>query len=151
MSISTKEQQKMEQTLREIIEEVKRAHPDAIGTQLIPDLVECSYEHKSAEFKITILPSMSNPKGMTHGGVIATIFDNATGILANSLVEDGWCPTINLQITYIKPVHLNSVLHVIVRVQSAGRSLINLYAEAFDEENRQRLLATATGQFFTIR
>ncbi len=141
----------LEEKLNKTIEKAKVNMKGTIVENLLPNLVSCDFNKRVAEFSVEILPNMKNGMGITHGGVTATIFDNCMGLLSSSIIEEGWTPTVNLQINYIKPVMVNSTLHITVRITSLGKTLINVIAEAWDENDRDRILATATAVFFAAK
>ena len=120
----------------------------ALVEEIIPTLV--NYEHGSgtAEFKFSVKPNMRNSMGIVHGGIISTLLDNAMGMVASSLIKKGWTPTVNMQVSFLKPVVPQGVIHISVKVISTGRTFVNTAAELWEEGRPERPLASATGIFY---
>ncbi len=89
---------------------------------------------------------MANPMGTTHGGMIATMFDNAIGSTAYTLSPySDTAPTAELHISYLKPVPIDRAIQVRVYVEQAGRRMIRSRAEMRLVGDGDVLLATAFG------
>ena len=74
---------------------------------------------------------MRNIDGVVHGGFCAAIADHTMGIVANCLRQGSQiAPTIQLQISYHRPLIPEAEVLVRVRVLSATARLIHLSAEA---------------------
>ena len=88
----------------------------------------------------------TGPPGHCHGGIIATILDDAMSKL--SKLRDVTAATAQLNINYLKPVPLRKPLRVESReLRKSGRTLIRT-AEIFDESGT--LLAAGRGVFVII-
>ena len=90
---------------------------------------------------------MSNPVGVVHGGMTATILDTViTLAVQTKLPPEKFCTTVDLHIQLVRSVPPDS--RIIVAHGYAvhvGRSIGTARGEAFDEDGR--LIATATGTF----
>lgn len=87
-----------------------------------------------------------NPMGTVHGGVIATVLDEAMGRAVHSLLEpgDGFA-TAELRTSYRRPVRVESgPLRAEAGVLHAGRSTALVEARLVDAEGRLYAHATAT-------
>ncbi len=102
-------------------------------------------------YRFTPQPWMTNPGGSMHGGVIATMFDNAMGMTATACGDGGMTPTVEMQVSYLRPVALDRTVYVRVTLRNAGWTLTRLTAELWQEGAADRLSATATGTFVTGR
>ncbi|MGM9975118.1 MAG: PaaI family thioesterase [Clostridiaceae bacterium] len=129
-------------------ERMRESLKGALVEDLIPTLISCDFEKGIAEFKFTIKANMRNSMGIVHGGIICTLLDNAMGMTTSSLINKGWTPTVNLQVSFLKPVMPQGVIHISVRIISSGRTFINTAAELWEEGKPERILASATGIFF---
>ena len=86
------------------------------------------------------------PPGHAHGGIIATILDEAMGKI--NRLHKVLALTRSMQVDYLKPVPLGAMLLVTGREQSAnGREYVNV-AEISDHTGR--VLARSTGTFLAI-
>jgi uncharacterized protein (TIGR00369 family) len=100
-----------------------------------------------AVFEATALPSLMQNK-LLHGGVLASIADSACAVAAISLVfPASYATTINLQISYLKPV-TQGRFRAEGRCLKAGKNVLFCDAAVFDE--KQVLVCTATSQLLAI-
>lgn len=83
--------------------------------------------------------------GFTHGGVIATMCDVATGIAAYTVVPEGKnVVTADLKISYLNP-STAALVRAAGTVKKSGNLLYFCEAEVFDIlDGTERLIATAT-------
>ena len=88
----------------------------------------------------------SNPYGICHGGMIATALDNALGAVAKFGNYGKIITTLNMNINYLKAVHVNENLVVKVKCLSWGQFSMCLYCEAF-EESTGILTSSATALY----
>ncbi len=115
---------------------------------LVPTVVSCKFERGVVDFKFSVKATMRNSMGIVHGGIISTLLDNAMGMVSSSFIKRGWTPTVNLQVSYLKPVQPQGVIHISVRIISSGRTFINTAAELWEEGKPDRVLVSATGIFY---
>ncbi len=100
-----------------------------------------------AVFEAAALPGLMQNR-ILHGGVLASIADSACAVSAISLVfPERYATTINLQISYIKPV-AGGRFRAEGRCLKAGKNVLFCEAQVFDE-NRV-LVCTATSQLLAI-
>lgn len=101
-----------------------------------------------ARCHLTVGPEHTNRHGMLHGGIVATILDNAMGA-TGSLTRDpqGRYPflTISLNTQYLAPAREGETLVAVGRITGGGRKLVFIEGELRGPEDR--LIATATGVF----
>jgi len=103
-------------------------------------------EHKRFVSRFRLSKRFTGPPGHCHGGIIATILDDAMSKL--NKLRDVVAATVQLKIDYLKPVPLQRPLRVESReLRRSGRTLIRT-AEIFDEA--RTLLAAARGVFVII-
>lgn len=103
-------------------------------------------EHKQFVSNFRLSKRFTGPPGHCHGGIIATILDDAMSKL--NKLRDVVAATAQLNINYLKPVPLGKPLRVESReLRKRGRTLIRT-AEIFDESGT--LLATGRGVFVII-
>ena len=93
---------------------------------------------------------LMNPHGFLHGGVMYSMADTGMGAALYSLLDENEsCATIEVKISYFKPVN-NGVLVCNTKVIHKGRSISVLESEIINNEN---LVAKASGTFsiFSIK
>lgn len=95
---------------------------------------------------------MRNSFGTLHGGMCATILDQAMGFLARSQIEGpGITPTLSMQVNYHKPLIPGEEVQVRMHVVSKTRHLITMNAEAFQQSNPERICLSASATSFFSR
>lgn len=100
-----------------------------------------------AVFEAVALPSLMQNK-LLHGGVLASIADSACAVAAISLVfPASYATTINLQISYLKPV-TQGRFRAEGRCLKAGKNVLFCDAMVFDEQ--QVLVCAAASQLLAI-
>ncbi|WP_374470006.1 PaaI family thioesterase [Phenylobacterium sp.] len=98
-------------------------------------------------FELEPREDLENLAGMLHGGVAATLLDNALGAAVHTVVEHGQgVVTLDLKVSYLRPISLRSGL-----VRAEGRVLHHgrqtAYAEGDVRDARGALCAHAVGNF----
>ncbi|MEA4923996.1 MAG: PaaI family thioesterase [Syntrophomonadaceae bacterium] len=97
---------------------------------------------KSVTCAFPVLALYSNPRKSMQGGFIGAAFDNTFGTLVYLTTKKMNMVTIDLNITYHKPIYENDRLIVTVYIKSLGKTIIHLVGEAFDSQGN--LIASAT-------
>ena len=89
-------------------------------------------------------PSLTQQHGLFHGGVVATIADNAAGFAAYTLMKDGRQPlTVEFKINLIAP-NVGSSLLARAEVLSSGRRISHVRSDVFSyDRGVEALTATA--------
>lgn len=96
------------------------------------------------EIQLAYDPKLTQQHGLFHGGLVATLADNAAGFAAYSLMEDGRQPlTVEFKVNFLVPAK-GSMLIARGEVLRAGRSLAHVRADVFTlEGDLESLTATA--------
>jgi uncharacterized protein (TIGR00369 family) len=109
------------------------------------ELVEA--EPGRAVFAANVRPELMQ-NGVLHGGVLASIADSACAVAAISRVyPNNYATTINLQLSYLKPV-LEGRFKAVGRCLKAGKNV--LFSEAQVLDDRENLVCTAASQLLVI-
>ncbi len=137
----------MEAEIKLEIEKIYRNQKDSINAMMKPEFVKCSPDDKTLTIAFPVLEWEKNRAGDMHGGIIASAFDIATGLLARYLAGQNFAPTIRLETVFIRPISIGDVFEVSVKTNMAGRKLIHLYCEGFVKSSG-KLAATATASYF---
>ena len=91
--------------------------------------------------------SMSNPMGIVHGGITASLVDSCMGVTCAAQANGSPTPTITMTVNYARPVPLNADILVRVRTVRVGYTSGQMSAEVFLAENPEEPLVTATGVY----
>ena len=141
--------EQMRLLLTEWIGELHRHAPDSIGDLLHFRVAECDPVHGMYSFSLDTAAWMQNALGTLHGGIIATALDQGMGMLATCLMNgQGLTPSVQLNITYHRPLVPGKKILLKVYVESVTRTLIHMRGEAFQEGISGKLCASATGIFY---
>lgn len=122
-------------------------HKGLVNAMMEPEFVRCDLEEQWAEFRFPVKDWEVNIVGQLHGGLEATMFDFSMGVLTRSITGLRFVPTIEINITYFRPVSDTDAVIVRTRVEKLGKRVIHLSAELFNEKNGKKA-AMARGMFF---
>src|SRR5579859_1526412 len=124
----------------------------SIMSKIVPYWQTLGLELKEAEpgravFEASVRPGLLQ-NGVLHGGVLASIADSACAVAAISRIfPDRYATTINLQVTYLKPV-VEGRFRAVGRCVRAGKTVLFSQAEVFDE--KEALVCSASSQLMVI-
>ena len=125
---------------------VRLAEEDTIYSRLLPRIVSCDPETPAVTVSFPVLPWELNGNGVVNGGVSATMMDATMGTLSYA-ISGGFTPTISLNLSYLRPVPAEGTMLVRATATMAGRTVICVSGELWDEREPDRLLVTAQGVF----
>lgn len=95
------------------------------------------------------MPWMRNSAGTLHGGLCATILDQAMGFVSCCLKEgNDIAPTVQMSISYHRPLHPGEQVIVKIHVVSVTHSLMNLTAEASQASCPEKICLSGSGMYF---
>lgn len=139
----------MEKKLHHRIAEISEAVPGSIGDLLHFQVIACDEEKGNYTLTCKTDKWMTNFAGTLHGGICATILDQAMGFVSYCLKPgDGAAPTIQIEVDYHRPLHPGEDVIVKVHVVTATRSLMNLTAEAMQASTPDKIALSASGIYF---
>ena len=131
------------------IEGLHRKAPGSIGDMMEFHVLEEDREQGAFTLRCRTFEWMRNALGTLHGGMGATIIDQAMGFVAYSYMPGpGMTPTIQLQLNYHHPLVPGEDVHVHVRVISVSRTLISMTCEAALASDPSRICITGSGTSF---
>jgi len=113
-----------------------------------PEFIEYA-EGESLTLAFPVLEVYSNPRGTMQGGFMSAAFDNTFGALLQMETMRRDIASIDLHVSYQRPIFVGDVLVVRAQVKSVGQTLAHLYAEGFDQ-SQGRLIATAVSNLVLI-
>ena len=138
-----------EHSLQHCIDRLHIYAPGTIGDQLSLRLVDCCWSSRSCTLRAATAEWMRNINHTLHGGMCATILDQAMGCLAYCCKPgEGVSPTIQLQVNYVRAIPVGEDVFVRMRLMSVTRHLIHITAEAWTGEDAGRTCLTATATYF---
>lgn len=141
------EQIDLGEKVRRRIAEVNTAAPGSIAEMLRFRFESC--ENSQIVMTCRTMPWMRNPAGTLHGGLCATILDQAMGFVSYCLkAGEGAAPAVHLAVDYHRPLRPGEEVTVKVRVISVSRNLINLSAEARQASCPDKICLSGSGIYF---
>lgn len=112
-------------------------------------LVSCDPEAGEYTLSCKTFEWMRNFQGTLHGGLCATVVDQAMGFIAYCVKPgEGISPTVQLQVNYHRPLIPGEDVLVRVRVVSVSKRLMHLSAEASLASAPEKICITSTGMYF---
>ena len=92
---------------------------------------------------------MRNIAGTLHGGMCATLVDQAMGCVAFCAKPgEGIAPTVEMNVTYHRPLIPGEDALIRVRLESAGKHLIHLASEVYCANEPDKLCLASTAVYF---
>lgn len=90
----------------------------------------------------------SNPLGSMQGGVISAAFDHTFGSLVYLITKKMNMVTVDLDVTYHRPIYTGDTLTVIGDVRNLGSTIVHIVGEAYNESNK--LIASASSSLMLL-
>lgn len=139
----------MEKIVRDRLEAIHSLAPGSIGDQMGYELLDCDEAAGEYTLLCQTFPWMRNIPGTLHGGMCATVVDQAMGFIAHCVKRgNGTAPTVELQVSYHRPLNPGEDVIVKVKVVSVTRSLMRLSSEAYQAGKPEKVCLTATATYF---
>ena len=140
---------KYEEEIRYRIAQLSQAAPGTIG-----DILQFRFLHYDPAEDVYALTCqtedwMRNAAGTLHGGMCATILDQAMGFVSFCRKPgDGTAPTIQLAVDYHRPLIPGETVLIKVRVISITHTLMHLSAEAMRCDHPEKVCLSGSGIYF---
>jgi uncharacterized protein (TIGR00369 family) len=135
--------------IRNLMEQEANRTDGAFGHALHIRFLGFDDTHQAYLFSACTEAWMRNVDGAVHGGFCAAIADHTMGIVANSLrAGEQIAPTIQLQISYHRPLRPEEELQVRVRLLSQTTRLIHLSAEAYCAVQPEAVCFSSNATYF---
>ena len=139
----------MEEAVRARLAAIHELAPGSIGDQMQYELVDCDPDAGLYTLRCKTFPWMRNIPGTLHGGMCATVVDQAMGFIAYCLKRgEGTAPTVQMQVNYHRPLIPGEDVVIRIRVISVTRSLMTLNAEAALASSPDRICLTSSAIYF---
>ena len=139
----------MDYGLRKYVEVLHSNYTGTIAEMLKFEVISCDEIHDFYVLKCHAEPWMANHYGTLHGGICATIMDQAMGMVCACLKKGfGTCTTVQLESDYHRPIPAGDDILVQVHVMSMTRSLINMTCELIHPGKPDKYSVTGSAIFF---
>lgn len=112
-------------------------------------LVACDYEEKTITIEFETQKWQINERGGIHGGAIAGMFDTAFGVVANFIAGENEATTVDMNISYLRPLNYGEHTAITLYTAKAGKKIIRLRAEMVCKESG-KLIATGVGTWMPL-
>jgi uncharacterized protein (TIGR00369 family) len=141
-------QEQAENKLKSMVKWQNDGDPGALTTMLKPRFE--SFDLKKLTLTCSFLTEdwSRNPNGVVHGGIIASMLDTVMGTLSTWNSGTVPTPTVMLQVSYIRPVPLNTRVYIRAHITNTGRTLSHTTGDAWLESAPGKTVATAVGSYF---
>jgi len=111
------------------------------------DLLDLAFEEHGDGTSLCTLAvhhGLFNPQNVVHGGVLYSLADTGMGGAIHPLLQENeYCATVEIKISYFKPVYAG-VLECKTTVINKGKRIASLESEIWNEG---KLVAKASGSF----
>lgn len=125
--------------------------PDSIGDRLGLEPLEYDELKRECLMRCPTQEWMRNGHGTLHGGMCATMADQAMGLMAYIVkAGDGIAPAIELQLNYHRPLILAEDVLLRVRVISVTKTLIHMAAELYRASAPEKLCISSHATYFYV-
>lgn len=139
----------VEYGLRRYIDIIRESYAGTIGEMLKFQVVSCDEVNDNYVLTCKTEPWMCNHYGTLHGGLCATILDQAMGMVCCCLKKGfGTCTTVQLEADYHRPLTAGEDVLVKIHVVSVTRSLINMTAELVQPSKPDKTSVSGSAIFF---
>lgn len=109
----------------------------------------CDFARKTLLLSFPIEEYMRNPVGVMHGGAVAGVLDITMGSLTFYMCGEYLTPTINMNVSYERPVPTGKRMFVEATCLSCGKTMAYATAKAWMEDCPEKIVASASGTYFT--
>lgn len=141
----------MEQAIQELITKTINNERGGFNAMLAPRLVTVDWAAKSCTLAFHPSEWMSNPAGVTHGGILSSIADLAMGMLSIFSAHGAHVtPTANISINYLRPVPLHQDFYVTSTIDHMGRRLNQTHCTMYLPNAPEKPCVTAVGTYYVL-
>lgn len=109
----------------------------------------CNFEKMTLLLSFPVEEYMRNPVGVMHGGAVAGALDITMGSLTFYMNGEYLTPTINMNVSYERPIPTGKRLFVEATGISCGKNMAYATARAWLEDAPDKIVASAAGTYFT--
>lgn len=106
-------------------------------------------EEGSVTIDFTVREEMTNPMGIMHGGIIATIIDDVLGISVFTLGREHFYTSVNLVIDFLESGKKGETITAKSTIIRAGKTIINAECHVYNQQGK--LMAKGTSNLLTTQ
>ena len=117
--------------------------------QMQGQYTDCNFADKTITLEFPTFKSQANRVGSLHGGTFCGAFDMAITAIARFFAGSPFCPTMSLDVKYLRPIQIGDTFVVKAKAISVGKRAIHVQCEGFSKESG-KLSATASSICMTI-
>lgn len=139
----------MQQAMELLTDGINNKERGGFNAMLAPRLVAVDWAAKSCTLAFHPVEWMSNPAGITHGGILSSIADLSMGMLSIFSSHGARVtPTVNISINYLRPVPLQQDFYVTSVIDHMGRRLNQTRCTMYLPESPEKPCVTAVGTYY---
>ena len=138
----------MEAAFRSYFAQVREQAAGTFNDMLAPAFVSCDFSAMTVTLRVETKPWMTNPGGILHGGIISSLLDFVMGLLCRYVSGGRMTPTVDMQVSFLRPGPTEGGLLLTARITKRGRSFCYAQSSLARETEPEKLLATAAGTYF---
>lgn len=109
----------------------------------------CCFERKTLLLSFPVEASKRNPAGVMHGGAVSGALDIAMGSLTFYCSGEFITPTINMNISFERPIPTGKRLFVESQCLSCGKTMAYATARGWLEGAPEKIVCSAAGTYYT--
>ena len=139
----------MEQRIRQTMEFQRHPEKDNIEDWMGLQLVSCDTEKREYIARAHTAGWMRNAVGHVHGGISTAFLDQAMGCVCHCQKESAEiAPTIEMNLSFHRPVLTDSTILLKIQVVSVTRHLIRMAGQIVMEDAPDKVCVSATATFY---
>ena len=141
--------QTLQQQVKHTLEFQRHPEKDNIEDWIPMELVSCDTEKGQYLISGKTAAWMRNAAGHVHGGIITAYLDQAMGCVCHCQKESAEvAPTIEMNLSFHRPVLTDSQILLKVQVLSVTRHLIRMAGQIVMADAPEKLCVSATATFY---
>ena len=121
----------------------------SFNSSMQPRYEGCDFGRKSLLLSFPVERYMRNPAGVMHGGAVSGALDIAMGSLTFYMAGEFLTPTININVSFERPVPVGKRLFVESTCLSCGKTMAYAVARAWMEGQEDKIVASGAGTYYT--
>ena len=139
----------MEQRVRQMLEATRHPEKDNIEDWMGLQLVSCDPEAGEYLVRGKTAGWMRNAVNQVHGGISTAFLDQAMGCVCHCQKESAEvAPTIEMNLSFHRPVLIDSTILMNIRILSVTRHLIRMSGQIAMEDAPDKICVSATATFY---
>ena len=139
----------MEQRVRQMLEATRHPEKDNIEDWMGLQLVSCDPEAGEYLVRGKTAGWMRNAVNQVHGGISTAFLDQAMGCVCHCQKESAEvAPTIEMNLSFHRPVLIDSTILMNIRILSVTRHLICMSGQIAMEDAPDKICVSATATFY---